>query len=83
MGLRRRLEKLGREAGYSPAAVQHARHAAAAERLSDRELRLLADALRRERNLQAEDFAQLELSPEERQALDAYHGYYEEAKRGA
>ncbi len=83
MGLRRRLEKLEQESEHSSTALQDAWGAAAAERLSDREVRLLDNALRREQHLKGEDFPQLELSPEEREALDTYYRYYEEASRGA
>ncbi len=56
MGLRGRLERLGRRAEHSCTAQQNAWLAEAVERLSNRELRLLADALRREQDLESEHF---------------------------
>ncbi len=83
MGLKRRLEKLERQSGRSSVALQDAWGARAAERLTDQEFRLISDALHRERDLEGEDFPQLELSPEEQQALDTYYRYFEEAIRAA
>jgi hypothetical protein len=80
--LRGRLERLEGDSRPESDALQESWSRAAVERLTDRQLRLLADALRREEHLKGEKFPQLELSPEEKAALDAYSGYYEEARRG-
>ncbi len=83
MGMRGKLGKVEREAGRFGAALQEAWTDEAVRRLTDRELRLVVGALRREEHLEGEEFPQMELSPEEKAALDAFYGFYEEARRGA
>lgn len=54
----------------------------AVARLIDHELHLLRDALRREEPLEGEGFPQLTLDQQEQAALDRFHGFYKEARRG-
>lgn len=85
MGLsRRRLRRLEGKGGRSPlTALQEGWAREAARRLTDRELVLVVGALRREEHLEGEEFPQTEISPEEKAALDAFYGFYEEARLGA